>query len=100
MKPDAQAKWLNDAATGHWSVSELRQQIRRHEAVYIEDDSEPNPKLFKLATEAMQLGNKLREEIKREPVTTWTPERKQQWRDLLKPVHDVYEQLANTKEAA
>lgn len=86
-----QKKWLNKAAESKWTVSQLRQAIRKDGAEY--NDNEPNPQLFKGAKTADELWRYLQNQMNEQPVEQWPVDRKQAWKEKLKPLHELWERL-------
>lgn len=86
---DNQMQWLQKAAVNQWSVSQLRQAIRKHNAVFASDDDEPNPGLFKWLNAAFEVDRHL----KSEDPSKWPKERREKVKEVLEPIATFYAKL-------
>lgn len=93
MNQDKQAQWLNKAATNQWTVSELRQHIRREQAEFKDDDNEPKLGLFKWVDTAFELDRYLKAEAQKQDPTKWSAERKERVKEVLAPIVSFYSKL-------
>ena len=89
LEPEEQDKWLSDAESNGWSVSELRARLRSSLARFSkEDHGKPVKTFVGYLTNAIRLIGQQSEHI-----SLWSPEQKYRTKEMLRPLVEFYEKL-------
>lgn len=91
LEPAEQKVWLAKALEFHWTVSELRVNMRKNLAEYSEDDS--YSKSFNLVSWTQEGLRWLKQEARKNPIENWGEERKILIKKDLEPIVEIYNAL-------
>lgn len=88
LKPAEQKKWLNKVSEQNIPVAELRRQLRQAGGTHnaLESDGPAIKFISKACDDLLHW-------LQTQPAKFWTSERRQIWRDRLRPIVNFYETL-------
>lgn len=94
LKPAEQKRFLRLAEARGLSVDELRQEIRKDNAEYVEQSTSGHG--FSVVRWGLQGVSWFKKQFQDEPITAMSPERRAALRADLKPIVDIYDELGKS----